>query len=799
MADGLVGYAAILSAVGLLVTALLAVRRELPLLRSEFWVVAALAVGGELLPVRTSRGSDEHGTLISTAFVFAAMYVWGVWPALLVEAVATLLAARLHRRTAWESAFFTSTGVLSLVAAWTTMLVAGDPLGLEAGGHGLRGRDLLWVVSGWILWFVVYTVLETWFARTCGRRLYQSFPADFWYDVVTSAAVLALAPVVAVMFHESVFFLPVLLVPLAVVYQAARLSLDEQHKALHDALTGLPNRKYLMDRLGAASRVDDAAGDTSQREPFVLCLLDLDRFKDVNDTLGHHVGDELLTLLARRIRGVLRPADVVARLGGDEFAAYLPGIATDHQAVELASRIRDALVEPFCLQQVVLEVEASIGIAMYPLHSVQPDELMRRADVAMYLAKSLQSGVEVYEPEQDFHTTDRLGLLAALRSALDGDQLELHFQPEVSLGTGDVVAVEALVRWQHPTRGYIPPDEFIPLAETSGLMHRLTAFVVDAALAQVAAWRAEGMTVTVAVNVSARDLHGPWLAKAVSESLDRYGVPARLLRLELTERTLMAEHARVLDTLRRPRGAGRRDQPGRLRHRLLVDVHAQAPAGQRDQGRPVVRTDADRGRRGRQHRPLDHRPRARAGNARRRGGGRDGGGVAPARGPRLRRRPGLVRQPAHGLRRRDALAARPPVPDRDLRWSTAVGLAYPTANRGQCARSVQVALPVAGDASGRSRDRLVDRVVDGRREARAVVELLVGEAPEPVLTGLVAARPARGRSPSRARARAGTARSRSSRHGRTGRSGADGTTSHRSRRTRRSRRRWVGRPGRCPA
>jgi GGDEF domain-containing protein len=315
------GYAAILSALALLVTSMLAVRGELPLLHSEFWVVATLAVGGELLPVRTSRASEGHGILISTAFVLATMYLWGVWPALLVEAFATLVAGRLHRRAVWESAFFTSTGVLSLAMAWTTMLAAGVPQGLEQPGLELRGRDLLWVVSGWILWFVVYTALEAWFARTHGRRLYQSFPADFWYDVVTSAAVLALAPVVAVVFHESVFFLPVLLVPLAVVYQAARLSLDEQHKALHDALTGLPNRKFLMDRLGAASRVHDVASEVSRREPFVLCLLDLDRFKEVNDTLGHHVGDELLSLLARRIRAVLRPHDMVARLEGRNLVA----------------------------------------------------------------------------------------------------------------------------------------------------------------------------------------------------------------------------------------------------------------------------------------------------------------------------------------------------------------------------------------------------------------------------------------------------------------------------------------------
>ncbi|MFI5099317.1 MAG: putative bifunctional diguanylate cyclase/phosphodiesterase [Actinomycetes bacterium] len=547
-----VWYVTVVAAAVLTASAVVDLRTRTSSLHATFWVVAALAVSGELLPVRTSREVDNQGTLISTAFVFATLYVWGPWPALLLEGVATLFASVLHRRPAWESFFRAGAGMLAVCVSWSTMLLAGVPEGLEVAGQELHGADLLWVVPGWLLWYAADTAVESFVARSEERRLYQTFPADFWYDVVTGAAVLALAPVVAVSLHASVWFLPVLLVPLVVVYQAARLSLDEQHKALHDPLTGLPNRKFLMDRLASATAprrtAADRTGDPAP-PPFVLCLLDLDRFKDVNDTLGHHVGDELLALLARRIQGVLRANDVVARLGGDEFAVYLPAISSSRKAVELATRIREALVEPFSLERVVLEVEASIGIAMYPRHGTAADELMRHADVAMYLAKELQSGVEVYDPEHDFHNTDRLGLLAALRGALDAHQLELHYQPEVSLETGQVVGAEALVRWRHPARGYIPPDEFIPLAETSGLMHRLTAFVIDTALAQVAAWHAEGMVVTVAVNVSSRDLHGPWLARSVSESLARHRVPASLLRLELTERTLMAEHSRVLDTL----------------------------------------------------------------------------------------------------------------------------------------------------------------------------------------------------------------------------------------------------------
>jgi diguanylate cyclase (GGDEF)-like protein len=545
-------YLVIVASAVALVAAVVATERAVPTLPASFWVVAVLAVAGELAPIRTSRLRDSQGTLISAAFVFAILYVWGPWPALLLEGFATLLVSQLNRKPAWETVFLAGGRILAVAAAWLAMPVVGVAYGLETAGLSLRGVDLVWVVPGWVAWFIVYTAIESTLARCQGHPLYRTFPDDFWYDVVTSAAVVALAPMVVVAAGQSVWLLPVLLIPLAVVYQAGRLSLSEHHQATHDPLTGLPNRKLLMDQLSVATslapRRSDAAS-SQDRRPFVLCLLDLDRYKEVNDTLGHHMGDELLVQLAQRIRGSLRSGDVVARLGGDEFAVYLPGISSDRKAVELATRIRESLVEPFRLDELVLVVEGSIGIAMYPDHGVQADELMRRADVAMYLAKELQSGVEVYDPDHDFYNTDRLGLLAALRSALDANQLELHYQPEVSLGSGDVVGVEALVRWQHPTRGNIPPDDFVPLAETSGLMHRLTAFVLDAALGQVAAWRAEGLVVTVAVNVSSRDLHGPWLATAVSESLARHRVPASLLRLELTERTLVAEHTRVLDTL----------------------------------------------------------------------------------------------------------------------------------------------------------------------------------------------------------------------------------------------------------
>jgi diguanylate cyclase (GGDEF)-like protein len=398
-----------------------------------------------------------------------------------------------------------------------------------------------------VIWFVVNNTLVSGVAADEGQSFWQEFSQDIVYYVVTTAAVLALSPLIVLAALSSPWYVPLLLIPMFAVHKTAHMSLVEQHKALHDPLTGLPNRKFLLQRLGEAVQRPDVTR-------FSVALLDLDRFKEVNDTLGHHVGDRLLEMVAQRIQGVLRGDDLVARLGGDEFAVVMPHLSNDREAADVSRRVRDALVEPFQLEEVLLELEASIGIAMYPEHGTDVEQLMRRADVAMYLAKEQHTGVEVYDPARDRNSTDRLGLLAALRRALDAGELELHYQPKVTIGdvesaSSEVVGVEALVRWNHPTRGFIPPDEFIPLAETSGLMHRLTDFVIDTALAQVARWRAEGLPVAVAVNVSARDLHGTELARTVSEALARHRVPAPLLKLELTERTLMAEHTRVLDTL----------------------------------------------------------------------------------------------------------------------------------------------------------------------------------------------------------------------------------------------------------
>jgi diguanylate cyclase (GGDEF)-like protein len=323
------------------------------------------------------------------------------------------------------------------------------------------------------------------------------------------------------------------------------------YQALHDPLTGLPNRILLRDRAGQAIR-----GADRELTPVALLLLDLDRFKEVNDTLGHHYGDQLLVQVGQRLRAALRGVDTVARLGGDEFAVLLPKITTSEGAVAVAKKLQAALEEPFALERLALEVEASIGLALYPEHGNDPEELLQHADIAMYVAKETHAGFVLFDPTQDQHSPRRLALLGELRRAIDTGQLVLHYQPKIDTHSGRVLGVEALVRWQHPTHGLIPPDEFIPLAERTGLITPLTHYVLDAALRQCRQWHQDGHELNVAVNISARRMLDPAFPDEVADLLATWQLPARLLVLEITESTMMADPQHALEVLSRLHSMG---------------------------------------------------------------------------------------------------------------------------------------------------------------------------------------------------------------------------------------------------
>ena len=323
------------------------------------------------------------------------------------------------------------------------------------------------------------------------------------------------------------------------------------HQALHDILTGLPNRTLLYDRL------DHAIHEARRRdETLALLLVDLDEFKAVNDSFGHHVGDALLTQVGPRFQAALREADTVARLGGDEFAIVLPG-ADASSAGRVAASLLKSLERPFTVEAEALVVGASIGIAMFPQQGDTAHQLLQRADIAMYAAKAdLGNGYSVYAPEQEQHGADRLGQLSELRRAIEGDELFLEYQPLVSLRTGRVTSVEALVRWRHPTRGTIGPGGFIPFAEQTGLIKPLTERVLEMALRDVSLWKANRHDCPVAVNLSTRNLLDPLLPERVAELLREFGVPPSALRFEITESVLLAEPERAMVTLNQLRGLG---------------------------------------------------------------------------------------------------------------------------------------------------------------------------------------------------------------------------------------------------
>jgi diguanylate cyclase (GGDEF)-like protein len=311
-----------------------------------------------------------------------------------------------------------------------------------------------------------------------------------------------------------------------------RHATQHQHEALHDALTGLPNRKWFRER----------AEDAVERgQCGAIVLVDLDRFKDVNDTLGHHAGDELLGVVAQRLPASLRTDDTVARLGGDEFGLILPGILDAGHALELLARVREELAAPVVLHEVPLSIEASFGVALYPAHGNTVEVLLQHADAAMYQGKRGTSGIVVYESANATHPTQWLIVQGELRRALEHHELVLHYQPKVELATGQVCGVEALVRWNHPQRGLLPPAEFLPAVEQSSLIDPLTTWVLRRALTDHASWTALGLPWPVAVNVSARNLEVEAFPESVAELLAEFGVPANQLNLEITETALAAD------------------------------------------------------------------------------------------------------------------------------------------------------------------------------------------------------------------------------------------------------------------
>ena len=325
-----------------------------------------------------------------------------------------------------------------------------------------------------------------------------------------------------------------------------RQSEENRHLALHDTLTGLPNRTLFLDR--AEQAILAAKRDAAD---VAVLILDIDRFKEINDTLGHGAGDYLLSQVEPRIRPVLREGDTIARFGADEFAVLLPQLDSTQTATSIASRLRRALDQPILIEDLPLAVEATVGIAVSPEHADSAPLLVRRADVALHVAKAARSGFEVYSPKIDAHSKPRLTLLGELRRGIAEGELMLHYQPQLEAASSGLQRVEALVRWVHPTRGLLLPAEFLPLAEQTRLIRPLTRWVIERALDDWREWRDQGLDVGVAVNLSARSLGDEELPVELATLLAEHGAPPGTLTLELTESAVMADPFRAASILGR--------------------------------------------------------------------------------------------------------------------------------------------------------------------------------------------------------------------------------------------------------
>jgi len=316
-----------------------------------------------------------------------------------------------------------------------------------------------------------------------------------------------------------------------------------EHIAMHDSLTSLPNRILLMDRLNQA--IETAS---KRQRTLALVMLDLDRFKEINDTLGHQTGDALLQQVGARLRGVLRDSDTVARLGGDEFAVLLTGV-NDTNAMRITGTILDVLEKVYEVYEHSLYVGVSLGVAVFPQHGETAEILLQHADVAMYMAKRSNSGITLYDTRRDQHSVSQLSVLSDLREAVENQEFYLEYQPELSMNNGSILGVEALLRWQHPVHGLVMPDEFILTAEQTGLIKRISQWVLDKAIQDCQRLHSLGHKINLSVNLSVWDIQDTSLAGAIQNKLEQHGFPAKNLMLEITERVMMAEPERARQVL----------------------------------------------------------------------------------------------------------------------------------------------------------------------------------------------------------------------------------------------------------
>jgi diguanylate cyclase (GGDEF)-like protein len=512
----------------------------------EVMLFAACAFAGELVSLKVVTRGAEGEVTTSGTFAFAALLVAGPACAVVALICASFVADLLQRKAVTKLLFNAAqyTVTLSASAFVLTSLTEAPRVGEQ---FHFAPVDLPGILLAAAVFFTVNsTLVAVVIALVQDLKVGGYLVQDWFFQVSTGGLLLGLAPMVALAADFALPSVALLFLPLLAVHRGGRQAIAKEHQAVHDSLTGLPNRSLFRHQIEQVVN----AGRRTDRTAAVM-LIDLDHFKEINDTLGHHAGDRLLQEVSQRLRASLDEQDMVARLGGDEFGVLLPDVPGHDEASAVAERLLTQLREPFSIEGLTLEVDASIGIACAPEHGSAVEQLIQRADIAMYAAKEGGRGHVLFEPQLDRYSPRRLSLAGALRSAIADGEIVLYFQPKAELSTGQITGVEALARWQHPRLGLIGPSEFVPIAEQTGLIGPLTSHVLEVALRQLAVWGEQGEQLSVAVNLSARSFLDAQLAVEIPRLLERTGVDAQRLELEITESMLMLDPARAKATLER--------------------------------------------------------------------------------------------------------------------------------------------------------------------------------------------------------------------------------------------------------
>jgi diguanylate cyclase (GGDEF)-like protein len=506
-----------------------------------FGVLSGGVVLGEMLPVKIPRrGGDEEITL-STSFSLALLLAGGLGPALIAQCSASIIQDIAARKPFWRVRFNVGQYTLSMTAALLAMKLLGATHHIGSA-HPFSSAELPGIFAGAAVFFLVNNAVVGFaVAMYQGVPFVRYFRSDLSFVVVTGGVMLMIAPLVVAATAYSLFLVPLFLAPMLAVYNTVWQGARNDYAARHDELTGLPNRTEFH------SAVKDALRDSG--ESSCVLLIDLDRFKEVNDTLGHRYGDMLLRQVSERFRSILGDNDHIARFGGDEFAILGRGRGRD-AGYALAKAVAESLAEPFELEQMVVDAQASVGIALFPIDGAGIEPLLQKADVAMYRAKETRSTVALYDEHFDNHSAAKLALTAELRTAVEDEQIVVWYQPELDLQSGQVIGLEALVRWEHPQLGLLTPNSFVNMAEHTNLIKPLTQRVLNVSLRQLAEWRRANLDVSVAVNISAHVLVDPGFVGRVLTALADAGVPPTRLKLEVTESTLMSDPALARDVLR---------------------------------------------------------------------------------------------------------------------------------------------------------------------------------------------------------------------------------------------------------